>query len=419
MRKKILLKGPLLTRSGYGEQSRFALRALRSREDLFDIFIQPLKWGHTSWLFEINEERMWIDKIIEKTIAHIQQGGGFDMSLQVTIPNEWEKLAPVNIGYTAGIETNKVSPIWLQKGNEKIDKIITISKHSKDVYRGTSAIAKNNQTGQEIDYRLETPIEHVGYPVKKFDNLPKLDIEMSTSFNFLAVAQFGPRKNLTNTVKWFIEEFKDEDVGMVLKTNIAKNSVIDRETIFKDLTKYLSAFPDRKCKLYLLHGDMTDEEMHALYRHPQIDAFLALPHGEGFGLPIFEAIYSGLPVVATGWSGHLDYLIDEEGTEQFYNVAFDLQPVQKEVVWDNIIIKESMWAYPREQSAKEKMRLCYEVLRKEHIETRRVRLNEAKKYAEIIRNKFTAENQYAKFVDLLKDDEVTDEEIEALFSSIE
>ena len=40
-----------------------------------------------------------------------------DISLQITIPNEFEKMCPVNIGYTAGIETNKVAPIWLQKGN--------------------------------------------------------------------------------------------------------------------------------------------------------------------------------------------------------------------------------------------------------------------------------------------------------------
>ena len=118
MKKKILLKGPLLTRSGYGEQARFALRSLRSREDLFDIYIQPLQWGHTSWLATVGEEREWVDRIIEKTIAFVQQGGKFDISIQVTIPNEWEKIADVNIGYTAGIETTKVAPLWIQKANE-------------------------------------------------------------------------------------------------------------------------------------------------------------------------------------------------------------------------------------------------------------------------------------------------------------
>ena len=75
MKKNIILKGPVLTRSGYGEQARFALRSLRSREDLYNIFIQPLKWGDTSWLSDVNEERTWIDQTIEKTISYIQQGG--------------------------------------------------------------------------------------------------------------------------------------------------------------------------------------------------------------------------------------------------------------------------------------------------------------------------------------------------------
>ena len=388
MRKKILFKGPLLTRSGYGEQSRFALRALRSREDLFDIYIQPLKWGLTSWLFEFDEEREWIDGAIEKTIAYTQQGGQFDMSFQVTIPNEWEKLAPVNIGYTAGIETTKVAPIWLQYANEKVDKIITISSHSMNTFKNTKAIAENPQTGERFNYELQTPIEYINYPVKTYESLPELDLSFDTDFNFLAVAQFGPRKNLTNTIKWFIEEFHDDNVGLVLKTNIAKNSVVDREKIKGDLTNFVSQFPDRKCRFYLIHGDMTDEEMHALYKHEQIDAFLALPHGEGFGLPIFEAAYSGLPVVATGWSGHLDFLVDEEGNEQFYNVAFDLQPVQDKVVWENVIIKESMWAYPREQSAKRQMHLCYELIALEQNMKR-------------LREEYSADKMYEKFVELL------------------
>ena len=359
MKKKILLKGPVLTRSGYGEQARFALRSLRSREDLFDIYIQPLQWGKTSWLNDMNEERAWMDQTIEKTIHHIQQGGRFDISLQVTIPNEFEALAPVNIGYTAGIETTKVAHEWILKSNQ-MDKIIVVSNHSKDVFLNTVYEAVNKNTGEEVQLKMSTPVEAVNYPVKTFDSLPEIEINVDTSFNFLAVAQFGPRKNLPNTIKWFVEEFRNDDVGLILKANIAKNCLLDREQLEGQLKQMLNGLGERKCKVYLLHGDMTDEEMHALYKHPNIDAFVALPHGEGFGLPIFEAAYSGLPVVATGWSGQLDFLVDEEGKCQFYNVAFDLQPVQKEVVWKGVLIENSMWAFPRETSAKEQMRLCYE-----------------------------------------------------------
>ena len=90
MRKKVLLKGPILTRSGYGEQTRFALRSLRSRPDLFELYIQPLQWGNTSWIATTDSERAFVDQTIEKTIGHIQAKGEFDLSVQVTIPNEWE-----------------------------------------------------------------------------------------------------------------------------------------------------------------------------------------------------------------------------------------------------------------------------------------------------------------------------------------
>ena len=158
MKKKVLLKGPLLTRSGYGEQARFALRSLRSREDLFDIFIQPLQWGKTSWTSDMDSERLWVDQIIEKTIGYIQQGGKFDISLQVTIPNEFQGLAPVNIGYTAGIETTKIAHQWIQKANE-MTKVIVVSSHSKQVFENTEYQAQNSQTGEQVTLRTTTPIE--------------------------------------------------------------------------------------------------------------------------------------------------------------------------------------------------------------------------------------------------------------------
>ena len=408
MKKKVILKGPLLTRSGYGEQARFALRSLRSREDLFDIYIQPLQWGKTSWTSEMDEERVWIDETIEKTIAYVQNGGRFDMSIQVTIPNEFERMAPVNIGYTAGIETTKVAHQWIAKANE-MDKIIVVSNHSKQVFESTEYQAQNQQTGQVFTLKTETPVDAVNYPVKGFDLLPDLELGLTTSFNFLTVAQSGPRKNLHNTIKWFIEEFRNEDVGLVVKSNISKNCLMDRQKLLGDMQRFLRQQGERQCKVYLLHGDMTDQEMHSLYRNPQIDAFVSLPHGEGFGLPLFEAAYSELPVVTTGWSGQLDFLVDENGNERFYNVSYDLQQVQKEVVWDGVITADSMWSYPREQSAKQQMRTCYENLNNEELAgTMQIDLEN---FAMSLSERFSAERLYEQFVNALEIKTETDDEI--------
>ena len=209
----------------------------------------------------------------------------------------------------------------------------------------------------------------------------------------MVVAQYGPRKNIQNTIKWFMEEFKEEEVGLVLKTNMMKNCHMDRVQLHHEMKMFIASFSkDHKCKVYLLHGDMTDEEIHSLYLHPKISAFLTLAHGEGFGLPIFEAAYSGLPVVATGWSGQLDFLIDSDKNEEFYNVAFDIQPIPKEVVWEGVVREGTMWAYPREQSAKEKMRQCYE-------ENKDGVREEFAGLAERLEREFTAEALYAQFIE--------------------
>jgi len=397
MKQKVILKGPLLTRSGYGEHARFVLGSLRSCSEMFEIFIQPLQWGQTSWLNESSEERLWIDRTIEKTIAYMQQGGQFDISVQVTIPNEWQKMAPYNVGVTAGIETTRVAAQWLVKANE-MDKIIVVSEHSKRTFAETLyTMTRDDGTGNEMRLKLETPIEVVNYPVKEYDNLEDLDIELTNNFNFLCVAQAGPRKNLFNTVKWFVEEFQTEEVGLVLKTNVAKNCLMDREKILFDLQSYLrDNHGERTCKIYLLHGDMTDEEMHALYQHPQINALVLFSHGEGFGLPLFEAAYCGLPVVTVGWSGHLDFLIDESGRERFYSVRYDIQPIPDEAFWEHVLIKESMWAYPQEKSAKQQMRLCYEDLNKNSSVK-----DAAVEYADNLFQRFSPEIMHQKMVDAI------------------
>ena len=225
MKKKIFVRAPVLSQSGYGEQSRFALRALRANERLFDVFIQPIPWGQTGWIWEDSEFRRWIDHRIKTTHEMmVNKTLHPDISLQITIPLEFQKLAPVNIGYTAGIEATKVSPKWLQHGNE-MNKILLVSEHAKTSYTNTVAKAQNNTTGEVIDYRLQTPTEIV------WENTPREEpedidtLELDFGFNFLMVSQMGPRKNFINSIKWWCEEFHNQEVGLVVKTNQKNESL--------------------------------------------------------------------------------------------------------------------------------------------------------------------------------------------------
>jgi glycosyltransferase involved in cell wall biosynthesis len=368
MKKKILVRGPALSQTGYGEQCRFALRALRSREDLFDIYLMNVPWGGTNWIFEDSEERRWLDELIIKTKPLLEyqkqnpQIPSFDISLQVTIPNELQRIAPQNILYTAGIETDKACTEWIAKCHQFADRILVISEHAK---RGLQTLVKaQDQMGNELDFVLEKPIEVVHYPVK--DVVTKdLDLNLETEFNFLTIAQWGLRKNLPNTITWFCEEFHDdENVGLIVKTFMKGNSQIDKTFVNNALTEIASKFPNKKCKVYFLHGYMNEQEIHSLYTHPKIKAMLNFGHGEGFGLPLFEAAYSGLPVITHDFGGQKDFLYapkkDKKGVDKlrahFSKVNHELKPVQKEVLWKGVIEPDMQWAYPVKSSCKVAMR---------------------------------------------------------------
>ena len=399
--KKIIVKGPALSQTGYGEQTRFALRALRSRPDLFDIYIMNLEWGKSNHIIEDNQEHAWLVETIRKTAHFLQANQGkvtFDVSLQVTIPNEFEKMAAINIGYTAGIETTKVAPIWLQKCNEIMDRIIVISDHSKQVFLNTIVDAQD-QFGNKFAYKLEKPIEFITYPTKPQKVVP-LSLELKHDFNYLMISQWGPRKNFENAIRWFVEENIDQEVGLVVKTNSYKNCNIDREFTHRRLQALLAPYKDRKCSVTLLHGYISEAEMQGLYKHENIKAFINIAHGEGFGLPMFDAATAGLPIITVGWSGQCDFLYKPEKDKKgkikkkgkFLKVDFDVLPVQKEAHWEGVIQPDSHWSFAKEGSYKmalRKMRNEYHIYQ-----------GLANSLREWICKTFTEEKQNAKFVEL-------------------
>ena len=413
MKKKIFVKGPVLSQSGYGEQSRFALRALKSREDLFDIYIQPTPWGQTGWIWEQSEFREWMDSKIGLTQALIQNKQlSPDISLQITIPNEFQKMCPVNIGYTAGIETTKVSPVWLQKGNEQVDKILVVSNHAKTTYENTMAQAKNTQTGEMVPYKLNTPIEVVGETTPRAEAEPIDELTLDFDNNFLMISQMGPRKNFENAIKWWVEEFIDQEVGLVVKTSLKSNSIIDWEHLEPQMKVLLNNYPDRKCKVYLLHGDLTAGQMTWLYKHDKIKALINISHGEGFGLPMFEAAREGMPIVTVGWSGQMDFL-NHDGKDYFESVEYTLQPVQQGAVWDGVIEKDSKWANADQGSYKMTLRKTLKNWSK--IKER------AEELSTIINEKFAEEKLFAGFCDAIYGesfDIVSDDELDALFEEL-
>ena len=397
MLKKILIKGPVLSRSGYGEQSRFALQAVRSRPDLFDIYIINIPWGQTGQMSGDSEEIQFINSCIVKAAQYVQGRGQFDISLQITVPNEFEKIAPVNIGYTAGIETTKVSPEWIQKSNECTDRLIVVSNHSKRVFEQTTYDVKD-QHGNEIKgYGLQVPIEAVNYPVRNQEP-EEMDISFRTDKNFLVVSQWGPRKNLDNTIKWFVETFKDDkEVGLAVKTNLASDSVMDREATQHRLGALLKSCGEHKCSVYLIHGEVSPGSLAWLYEHPTMKALINIGHGEGFGLPLFEAACHGLPLITTTWSGQMDFICkpNKKGKQvpRIIRVDYDINQVQPQAVWPGIIQADSKWAFAKESSFKNALKECLE--KETHYRQSALGLQNH------ILEKFKAEKMHKQFVDFI------------------
>ncbi len=411
---RVLIRGPILTRSGYGEQARFAYRALKTRPDLFEVYVAPTGWGNTSWIVDDSDERREIDACVRATAhysAECQQNNThpWDLSIQVTIPQEWQRIAPKNIGYTAGTETTHISHKWVESCSE-VDRIIAVSEHTKAAFDNTEYEGQTPD-GKQISARCTTPIDVVGFPAKNIEP-ETVDFEPETDFNFLVVAQWSARKNMDETVQGFLRAFEDNpNVGLIIKTNLGKNCLLDRQASMARLKSFLDNYDygtmtgnPRQCKVYLLHGAMTDEEMAGLYRHPKVKALVNVAHGEGFGLPIFEAAQAGLPIIAPNWGGLKDFMNAEVTTKakkgrkaksrvRFLGtkVDYNVKQIQQEAVWENILIPQSSWCYPIEKS--------YQLALKNVYKTYDRAISDAKKLQKHVTEEFSEEAQKSKFVD--------------------
>ena len=351
----LIFQAPIASRSGYGDHARDLLYSIW-KLDKFNTKIVSTRWGMTPMdaLSYDNPFHKWI---IENIIPAIERKP--DVYMQVTVPNEFQKVGKYNIGITAAIETT-ASPINWIHGCNTMDMVITVSEHAKMSLIGTAYDEVDNNTKQLITHHKVTkPVEILfeGYNDAVYGiNANEQFFEIANikeEFAFLFVGHWlrgdigEDRKNVGMLIKTFAMAFKNEKVkpALILKTSSATFSVRDREAVVNAIKHSLGS-DYGKVPIYLLHGDLTDEQMNTLYCSDKIKAMVSFTKGEGYGRPLLEFSLTGKPVIASNWSGHLDFLkhgavlLDGELKNVHPSAADDF--LIKEAKWFNINISSAM-----------------------------------------------------------------------------
>jgi glycosyltransferase involved in cell wall biosynthesis len=305
--RSVIIASPVATQSGYGHHAREIIaNFIEQRSSEWDIKLVSLPWGHTPFTYPIPLD--WNQRIIQLPLTAQP-----DIWVQITVPNEFQAVGKYNIGVTAGTEGDICPEAWIDNLNA-MQLVIVPSEFTKQVFINTSQ--KHNKP---ITTRIEVIPEYFDdqiYNNKVNGQLTILD-QIAEPFAFLSVGhwlqgQVGEdRKNISGLVHCFFNTYKNQKdaPALILKTSGATYSVMDRMEIESRINQIRDMFGTEKLpNVYLLHGDLTDEEMNLLYNHPNVKAMVSFTKAEGFGRPLLEFSTTGKPIIAPHYSGQADFL---------------------------------------------------------------------------------------------------------------
>lgn len=352
----VVISCPIDTFSGYGARSRDIVKAL-FKTGKYDIKVLPQRWGNTPYGAlnpEIAEEKQILDNYYPAPQLQSQP----DVWVQITVPNEFQSVGKYNIGITAGIETTLCAPTWIE-GINRMNLTLVSSEHAKKVFESTGFEKRNKQTNQpEGNIKIEKPIQVLfeGADLNKYFPIPDEEIpgddlvleldEIKESFCFLFVGHWlqggigEDRKNVGLMIRLFLETFKNKKdaPALILKVSHGACSIMDREEVLKKIDIIRNEVKGTLPNLYLLHGELEDTQMNYLYNHEKVKAMLSFTKGEGFGRPLLEFTLTAKPLLASGWSGHLDFLDPE-----FANLLpGEVKAVDKSAV-NEFLLEQSGW----------------------------------------------------------------------------
>lgn len=350
---KVIVAAPFDTKSGYGERALDVIKALVNlKKEEWDFQFVSLRWGNCEFGL-LNDENPQEAFIKNNTLSQITANP--DIYIQVGIPNEFQRIGKYyNILFTAGTESTPCSPVFVE-GVNRTDLTIVSSVFTKDIFLQSRYDKFDQNTKQKVgELKVERPIETLieGIDTNVFKKVTTTNIEdtMSTieeNFCFLTVGTWlsgvfnEDRKNISGLIKVFLETFKNKQnpPALILKTQGANASILDREEILKKINSIRNTVNGKLPNIYLIHGELTKEELNDLYNHPKVKAMALLSKGEGWGRPLLEFTQSGKPIITTKYSGQLDFL--KSDFTAFVGGA--LTQIHASSAVENILIPESKW----------------------------------------------------------------------------
>jgi glycosyltransferase involved in cell wall biosynthesis len=347
-----IISAPVDTYSGYGARSRDLVKAI-IETDKYDVKIAPQMWGNTPWGFtDDNPEWSFLKSYFLNSPQLPKQP---EIWMQITVPNEFQRIGKFNIGVTAGIETTLSPGDWIE-GINRMDLTLTSSEHSKSTFVNTVLSKVDQRTNQQVgEVKVERPLEVLfeGVDTNVYKTIDKSEIkninldDIKEQFCYLFVGHWmqgdigEDRKNVGLLIKAFYELFKNKKQrpALILKTSQMGSSYMDRDELLKKINFIKNTVNSVDLpNIYLLHGEFSDSEMNELYNHSKVKAMVNLTKGEGFGRPLLEFSLTKKPIITTAWSGHIDFL----KSNMSILLPGNLTSVHPSAA-NNMLLKESQW----------------------------------------------------------------------------
>ena len=238
------------------------------------------------------------------------------------------------IGYAVW-EASKIPPLWTAEINTHVQELWVPSRHNVEAFKASGVTVPVYC----VPHCFEAPTVEPGPRI-----LPESD-----HYRFLSIFQWIERKGPGPLLKTYLSEFNANDkVSLVLKTYIKDGGDEERAQI-KGWINELKAGLRRASypRIELITRTLSSAEMNRLHR--ECDCFVLLHRGEGFGIPIAEAMLAEKPVIVTGYGGPEDFVPPEQRVEYSLTPCYGMPwPQYSGDMW---------WAEPDCQQAAANMRL--------------------------------------------------------------